>query len=75
MITLFQHPYLTKLITGVRQMIDANIGSSDITIMSDFLSKKYLHFEDSEEMAWGSVVSWLSRLRLLEEFHSPYCSK
>ena len=53
-------------------MIDANIGSSDITIMSDFLSKKYLHFEDSEEMAWGSVVSWLSRLRLLEGVPFPY---
>ena len=33
---------------------------------------KYLHFEDSEEMAWGSVVSWLSRLRLLEGVPFPY---
>lgn len=53
-------------------MIYKNVGYSDITIMSDFLNMKYLHFEDSEEMAWGSVVSWLSRLRLLEGVPFPY---
>ena len=53
-------------------MIYKNAGYSDITIMSDFLNMKYLHFEDSEEMAWGSVVSWLSRLRLLEGVPFPY---
>ncbi len=53
-------------------MIYKNVGYSDITIMSDFLKMKYLHFEDSEEMAWGSVVSWLSRLRLLEGVPFPY---
>ena len=53
-------------------MIHKNVGYSDITIMSDFLNMKYLHFEDSEEMAWGSVVSWLSRLRLLEGVPFPY---
>lgn len=53
-------------------MIYQNIGNSDITIMSNVLNMKYLHFADSEEMAWGSVVSWLSRLRLLEGVPFPY---
>ena len=53
-------------------MIYRNIGNSDITIMSNFLNLKYLHFADSEEMAWSSVVSWLSRLRLLEGVPFPY---
>ena len=53
-------------------MIYRNIGNSDITIMSNFLNLKYLHFADSEEMAWSSVVTWLSRLRLLEGVPFPY---
>ena len=53
-------------------MNNIQFASSDIMMMSEFLANKYFHFEDSEEMAWNSVVSWLSRLRLLEGVPFPY---
>ena len=53
-------------------MIDANLGGSYIKIMKDFLNYQNFQFKDTEEMAWSSVVSWLSRLRLLEGVPFPY---
>lgn len=53
-------------------MNNVKFANSDIMIMSEFLANKYFHFKDSEEMAWNSVVSWLSRLRLLEGVPFPY---
>ena len=48
----------------VKHMIYANLGGSSIKIMKDFLNYQNFQFKDTEEMAWSSVVSWLSRLRL-----------
>ena len=53
-------------------MIYANLGGSSIKIMKDFLNYQNFQFKDTEEMAWSSVVSWLSRLRLLEGVPFPY---